>query len=614
MAAVFLTLCEELSRLQVQMLRREGSPSVLGNDAVRLLHRHAGNLEASRESAPYLPTLLRTCATLFQKAMPSIEAYEVLNTTTTLASYYIDHHYGDVNDSCTVLRSVMQLEKVETMLHKGPSNCSAPPLFSSSHNYFGALVEPAYNVAWRKLWSHHGEARTVSLLALLLAVSRVHAAQFEFSSPPDMRGLLPIKSKLQMEAKIQRCQGAREILRWMQGMKFSRLDASMCLQVMAETGLYDSFLCDKSCEVLYGSRVLVSSTQNTEILYNLGVVQHRHIHLTHFSNGINAMECNSEAIRRQVVGLAMLQVPPSPELMDGVFLHALRDRRREPKCPPAYRKERSGDSAAYSLTPQWYIDIAHGLACLHRPHQKFCLRTARCARRGIGHMSIESRCKLLYGIGGIPLSEVTPELRTSWESKVERAVAITAETLKEMPDPSDGPRVMKALQHCGIRKHPRIPPQPEIMSGSENPIDILRRAWSSTSKEGILSLSERVEPEELQRVPTATLANVLTRLANSAADTTTVPPDAYRYGPLFAAVVAYEDRISVDDALRVIHSMQRMGLASVYREPMEKLLELLWLRRFDMSELQLRQCYTVLRPLRQHDTADSIIRFCAGGH
>ncbi|RNF08394.1 hypothetical protein TraAM80_02855 [Trypanosoma rangeli] len=85
-----------------------------------------------------------------------------------------------------------------------------------------------------------------------------------------MMGLLPIKSKIQMEAKLHKCPSTRHILNSLREMQLSKLDAGICLSCLAEIGLYDAELCNVCCEVLFSTHALVTCQQFAEVIYSFG--------------------------------------------------------------------------------------------------------------------------------------------------------------------------------------------------------------------------------------------------------------------------------------------------------------------------------------------------------
>lgn len=75
------------------------------------------------------------------------------------------------------------------------------------------LITPAFQLAYDKWKRSSSNVQVISLLTLLNACSYVYGHAFHFTSlHTNMFGLLPYKNKMQMEAKLQRCYGARDIL------------------------------------------------------------------------------------------------------------------------------------------------------------------------------------------------------------------------------------------------------------------------------------------------------------------------------------------------------------------------------------------------------------------
>ncbi|KEG15231.1 hypothetical protein DQ04_00141190 [Trypanosoma grayi] len=593
MSTRFRALCEELGRLQVGMIRREGSPAHLIEEAIQAIRSNRDAVKPVRQNLPYVPLFMRSCTTLLARADQDA-AREVLDCAELLAEEYVAGNHGDVNESATVLRSLVQLSRrcdIGTCLqNKGVTPSSSPPM--------KPLVALSFNNTLQKWQQHQIRPYTSTLLALLRGTDAVYGEKFHFTPVgADIMGLLPIKGKVQMEAKVQKCLHSRGILRALREMQLSKLDAGICLSCLAEIGMYDAELCNVCCEVLFSTHALVTSQQFAQVIYSLGVLQHRHIHQKFFSSTMDFKKCNAEAVRQHVMGLAMLRQPPPNEraLMDGIFLHALR-----PTDPLEF-----GSSPDDALTPEWFVAVGHALTCLDVVHYKFRLLMARTVRRSIVHLTTQQRCKLLYGLGGVSMDTVPEELRRSWKGKVVRTVEVLTDRLQYDVDPADGPFVMNALLFAGVREHSMIPVQPDLASG-ENPVEVLLRTWATCPKERVLHLTEQIRPRHLGSEPTRTLSHVFTVIANNGSAS---PIDSYRFGPLCDAVKSHGGEMNLEEALNTIGAIQRIGIGGRYRDALMTLLENLWRQRHDMTPEQQTRCCRLMEGLGHLDMAVELLEY-----
>ncbi|KAG5490728.1 hypothetical protein JKF63_00850 [Porcisia hertigi] len=636
-------LCAELSRIQVNLLQRRGAPLLLAREGIQLLREQLPVIgtpsSVSSEISLLVPKLLRVSATVlrFVSDEDVLPALDALDLCAALTKKYTDGgHTGsciNLNDLCSLLRSISSLDDCQTRLLElseipAQSNTAASSVSSSLTSTapvhrFDSFLFPVYQRAMQ-LWSLPREMPTaISVLSLLGATSRLYGNGFHFPAvSADKNGLLPAKAKIRMEAKMQRCIGARGLLTSLREVNLNRTDAGMCLATMAQTGLYDAEVCNRSCDVLFAQHALLSSQQLCQVLFHLGTLQHRHIHQKYFSSLIEAENCNAEAVRQHVLGLAMLHQPPPNEtrLMDGVFLHALRasHAHRRQKCtrdgsscpsrsPPqedkcdaqkqntfSHRARRAIadplNDNEYVLPPEWYIDIGHGLACLDIRAPKFKLMTARHTRRSIGRLATTERCKLLYALGGMSADQVPPELRPAWHAKIERSVSIVAEKLKDI-EPHEGPYVMNALLHCGIQHHPRIPLTPQLGS-DDHPVEVLLRTWATVPKERVLELAEQIKPQHLcsttQKGPSL-LAKVATRVAATFGETSR--EESHRLEPLCVAVEAHSAEMTAEDLIKSLRALLQMGRMGPHQhDAIRQLLANLWRQRYDMERNQLAQC------------------------
>ncbi|RNF20854.1 uncharacterized protein Tco025E_03584 [Trypanosoma conorhini] len=600
MCVAFRSLCEELARLQVRMLRRDGNPAQLVVEATQMIRSRRHDIEIEQQNLPYVPVFLRSCATLLARA-DADSVHEALEAVGQLAEAYVEGNHGDVNESASVLQSLVSFARQPASDEKLHNNAgiSSPALLSSpSLSSLKSLLVPSLENTLQKWKLQQIRPHTSTLLALLRGTDAVYGEGFRFTPvSADMIGLLPIKSKIQMEAKLQKCPSARHILKSLCAMQLSRLDAGICLSCLAEIGMYDAELCNVCCEVLFSTHALVTCQQFAEVIYSLGVLQHRHIHQKFFASLMDFKKCNATALRKHAMGLAMLRQPPPSEraLMDGVFLHALR-----PTDPLEY-----GSSPEAELPSAWFVSVGHALSCLGIVHYKYRLMLARTLRRDILRLTTRQRCQLMYALGGVSIESVPEELRQSWKKKVERTVAVITERLRYDVSPADGPFVMNALLYAGVREHPMIPQQPDLVSG-ENPVEVLLRTWSTCPKERVLHLTEQIRPRHLGDEPTATLSNLFTVIANNCSASQF---DSYRFGPLCDAVRSHGGDMSIEEVLGTIAAIQRIGIGGRYRETLVVLLENLWRQRHSMTSEQQSRCCRLLERLGHLDTAVELLEY-----
>ncbi|KPA81688.1 hypothetical protein ABB37_03995 [Leptomonas pyrrhocoris] len=672
-------VCSELMRIQVQLLQRQGAPLLLAHEGVQLLRENLPGVELTTsrdaETLKLVPKLLRASSTVlrFVPDEDALAALDALDHCAAVVGQYsagghVERNYN-LHDVCSLLRSISVLDDCQGRLMElselsspscfpsssdGLSPSSRPTRVSTSSSHvsaqtkrFGALLVPVYTHAMQ-LWTLPREnASTLSILSLIDANSRVHGQSFNFPAiSADQNGLLPIKAKIHMEAKMQRCRGARGLLAALRDCAFNRVDAGMSLATMARTGLYDAEVCNRSCETLYAQHALLSSQQLCQVLFHLGTLQHRHIHQKYFSSLVEPRDCNAEAMRQHVLGLAMLRQPPPSEtaLMNGVFLHALRTthanrRHRDDgsSSSPSFYSHGDGErrhsggrrlshlspqaqraiqdplnDETYTLSPQWYIDVGHGLSCLGIQHPKYKLMVARQTRRSIGCLTTAERCKLLYATGGLSAAQVPVELRAAWKSKVDRSIAITVEKLKDI-EPHEGPCVMNALRYCDIREHPRIPRAPKL-DLDENPMDVLLRTWSTVPKERVMQLTEQIKPQHLRTSTHKAAATALTNVvAHVAATFDDVPQEqSHRLEPLCAAVDAHSAEMTVEDTMRTLQALRKMGRTGPrQQEAVRNLLMNLWTRRYDLEGEQLTRCCACVQHWPEVPEAMELLQFAA---
>eukprot|EP00796_Vickermania_ingenoplastis_P006727 gene6727-4822_t len=584
----FVSLCQELSHIQMGLLQRTDAPEVFVSRALALFKQHRQGIEVTAENAPSVPVFLRSCASIFQKVSDKehLPALSAMTDVHRVATQYVGDRLGDVNEASSVLSAVIGLDAVQRRLF------ASMPATSSDTQRFASLLRPSYTHAFHEWAQHRTAVQTLSVLSLLRGTATIHASDFHFPpSNPDQRGLLPLKSRVQMEAKMQRCPGARELVSALKSMELNRLDAGMCLTMLSEIGFYDTDLCNLACEVLHSAHAVITSQQFCQIIYSLGVLQHRHIYQRFFSSLMVPKQCNAEGIRLHTLGLAMLQQPPHSEtqLMNGIFLHALRAERQK----KTQRHDRRGGDrpppSPYELPCQWYVDVGYALSCLDVSHHKYKLLLARQARGPVRRMSTAERCKLLYALGCPDDPSVPAELKDSWDNKLRKTFSLTVRRLEDI-EVAEGPQVMHALRFCGVDQHPRIPqaPPPGTDSSKANPVEVLLRTWVNTPKERILHLAEQIDNEQLMiqgaAAPTAKLAEVVATLVKACPSPS--PRDQYRFASLCATVDLHAGELSAAESLGILSGLQKMGLTQQYDGTVRKLLDQLWASRAGMTDSQ----------------------------
>lgn len=588
-------VASELSKLQLSMLQRTDSPSAIFQKAVKILKHHKEDLVMTEGSISSVPMLLRSCATVFAKA-PAIDqqllGLEALDTVFPIAKEYVGTQCGNVNEASSVLRSITSMD--ETQRRSSPDDVTFPPSAEMASRRYSLLLRPSYAHAYHQWSLQSTTVHTMSVLALLRGTAAVHGSAFSFSSSkPDARSLLPIKDRVQMEAKMQRCQGSRELMNALKEMTLSRLDAGMGLLLMAELGFYDMDLCNMLCEVLHSSHSAVTSQQFSQIVYSLGVLQHRHVYQRYFSSLLQPKDCNADGIRQHVLGLAMLQQPPHSEksLMNGIFLHALRG-----------SKAKVGTGSPYALPLSWYVDVGYALSTLGITHHKYKIMTARQAMGGMSSLSTNEQCKLLYALGPINDPSVPEELQQNWRQRVEKSLSVVIKKLEKI-NTVDGPQVMHALRCCGVTQHPRIPQHRETAGGQkENPVEVLLRTWAQTSNEVIIGLVEQIDHHHLQGATQEGRAEQLVKVVSTLAKAcpSLSPQEFYRFAAVCNAVERTASHFTVRESITVLHGMTQMGLHEHYEDTVKQLLDGLWEKRLEMTSEESVACAAIM--VRSGDT------------
>lgn len=614
------SISRELSCLQVNLLQRNAPPSVLACAAVRLLREQRDALEIRSDvDVHHVPLFLRSCGTLIAKLPPthSLDAFESLDAIFPIASRYVHSKCGDVNESAAVLRGVLGLYEVQQRLQDAAPSSQARSMVDRK---FASLLRPCYHHAYQQ-WSKEapGRTHTLSVLSLLRGTAMLHGRDFQFPSMnPDQRGLLPIKQRVHMEAKMLRCPGSKELLNALKEMSMNRLDAGMCLTQMAELGFYDRDVCNMACEVLQSSHAIISSQQISQILYSLGVIQHRHVFQRFFSSFFVPKKCDAEGIRQHALGLAMLQQPPHSEeqLMDGIFLHALRysksrshyDRHQQQHLNLSDRGAlpvHSPSEVDKPLPYSWFLDVGYSLSCLDITHHKYKLLLSRQVRGKLPKMSTKECCKYLYAIGPPSDPEVPAALQSSWEKKVGKAMSFAFRKLEDI-EVADGPQTMHALRFCGVMKHSRLPSSTSasmgVLGGSDmgeerqpsaerNPVEVLLQTWMTTPQEQIVHLAERIVTSDLihaQRregeTPARQLAKICSVLGKACQSFS--PNHHHRFASLCTSVDHFSSTMSVDESMMVLEGLFQVGLSADCGDTIQNIISRLRRCEDEMTETQ----------------------------
>ena len=578
----FTAVCSELSRLSTQLMNREGDPQLIVNEAGEVLVANQDHLVAEAKSnLDDVPTFARACATLLRSPVGPTTELQLA----TIFDAYVTNGRGDVNDHAAVLAAAHSMWNRST-------NQSASVFPSITRGAFRRSVE---------LWaSAKKQTRTDSLISLLHA-SGVETGAFGCEvAMGDVRTLLPVKSKLKMEAKIQRSHHAREILQSMREVNLSRIDAGLCLNVMASTGLYDQQVVDTCCAVLHASNSLVSSQQFTQILYNLGVLQHRHIHQQFFANRIQLAKCTSDAVRRLAQAQAMLQMPVtnSKALMDGVFLHALR---------PVQSTSNVG------LHHSWYSDVGFALFMLGIRHHKFMLHASRTIRCDLHRMDQRQLLRVMFALGGERLENVSPDLRGAWPKKVEKVLSIASQKLEAGVPFELGGLTIQALAHCGIKEHPMIPKLPAPSSSDMNPVDMLLKIWKGAPPTQVIDLAGKIEQHHFKSAePSVQLTEVFEILAQQQheGEEQSIPEHLhYKLSTLCECVELHVLDMSLESVVRTLRSLVRIGAGDRYESARRVLLNKLWENRAALSPSNQVECCRVLEKISSVPLAMELLEF-----
>lgn len=627
------TLTAMLTERAQAVTRREGNPAELAEHSKALLFSHLDLLRppSAAEEFSDVSKLLRACAVLFRHAEAPLSALPKLAVLADVAA----EATTDVNTVTSLASSCLTIAQSFSTHSSSMTPLSAPP---STNSADVVALMPIVHTLYRKA-VHMMRQRTsflhtdtsIQLLSCCDAIYHPRSKPFVFRPMgAEMHSLLPVKGKVQMEAKVQKSGEAREMLKRFRTLKLTRVDAGMLLTVMAETGLYDPEVANDCCEVLRSSQSLLSSQQLAQIVYALGVLQHRHVHQKSFAASFDARDhVTADGMKRYALGLACLSMQhpsgSSKQLLDWLFMHGLRHREGDPMALPG----------------TWYTDCAFALACMNVVSPKFMLMTARRSRRRIGQESTHQKLRLIYALGH-PQSQMTedvpPELHSSWY-KVDKTIHVVSELLKTNVSVADGPLVSTALLHCGITSHPLIP-NVQLHHKTLNPVQQILQAWTTPLKDDLLpplctasprihsssglrkeeqsttadalKLAEQIRPHHFVVSRTAEeVTSVFSTLAFSAKCRVSRVADQEKFRTLCDTVEAHLFDLSCADLVVVLRAMQQIGIADTFHSCVARLLDRLWDVRWQLSASQMDSVCDLLDGLSHMDRAVEILEFAS---
>jgi hypothetical protein len=181
--------------------------------------------------------------------------------------------------------------------------------------------------------------------------------------------LFPIKSKHDMERKIQKFPIYRELLRELDRRipLLTRIDAHVCLRQFAVIGLFHRPIIDACIDRIMMGLAITPHQQCVDVILHLGVLGYRHVACREIVDAINTKLIGEAGLRKLLRGMAMLQIPwknseEIKEIHNHVWMFALRP---------------SGNSVT---DLGWHIDVIHALVTLNAIHYRFLLRTCRQVR------------------------------------------------------------------------------------------------------------------------------------------------------------------------------------------------------------------------------------------
>jgi hypothetical protein len=667
-AKTFGTLCHLLQDRAHALTRRTGDPWAIRREARDDIIAHLETIEPTFANVELVPEFLRNCSTLYRiGGLPAVAAQRIATLCDATTDTTLDYNVlCNVAFSCLTLQNGSALTNVQDPPHHRGSagnNTARSTPSSASHSLidigdaptaaplapaflvFPPVIKAAYDKAVTRLHTKSVAKPHTDTTIQLLKVShdiyhhknfascvssnghRRHTTPFVFHPVgAEMHSLLPVKSKVQLEAKLMRTGEARDILKTLRRLRLSRVDAGMLMGIMAECGLYDEEVANDCGGALSDSISLLSSEQVAHALFSYGVLNHRHPQLRYLASRFDASSgVTTEGMRRYALGLACLQFPLAQkrQLVDWIFMHAMRFQENDPKAP----------------RPSWYVDCVFALACLGVKSHKFSLMTARRSRRGLGDLPLQHKLRLLYALGAVRNEKVSPHLEESW-GKVGKTMDIITEVLKTNVTIQDAPIVAAALISCGYRDHPLVP-KVDIHHQQLNPVQQILTAWTTSQRESkrsdpraptvvhstkpkdgalmnreqALHLAEQIRPHHFSDASVgADITHVFQTLAFDVRCRVEGDADQQRFQSLCETVETQLYHLSLDDAALVFRAMQHIGLldAPRHKRCRDLLLEKFWSERYSMSAHVQNSLFDAMEGIEQVDRVVDLTEYIAG--
>lgn len=410
------TFVSQLDALQKAWIRREGVPQEVKRQAEYLAESSTA-LIPSLEPA-HVAGFAACCATVLRDANEAVIAAAV------------EGFQRAMEQPSTDLATLASI--AEALVVYGPRSASCAP-----------LSRAVYSRAAEELLAQRDPSPTTPrhVDATLRLGAAVHTPHFKFIPMTHCsRALLPMKPKLQMQAKLHKCPHARQLLHKLADCSLSRLDAIRWLQTLASRGFYDERVVNASCEALRSTLQVVAGRQLAQVAFALGVLGHRHVLQGLFNQHVTPTELSAEDVRRYAFGLAMLQVPPRGEVLgrlhDAVWLHT----------------RRGG-----SLPVTWHADVLYALSMCGAAQERYTVHACRTLFPLVKQLPELQLMRLMYAVGDAHTCEVRDaSLHNNWRKvkRVRKAVVARAATVTWV---GFDQRVYRdALQHAGEAPLPRV--------------------------------------------------------------------------------------------------------------------------------------------------------------
>jgi len=620
------SLSDALKDKAMSFSRRIGDPHEIVGSARSLLQQHETLIfPPSRDELLEVgPGLMRSLGTLFRLQEPPTN---VVPKITAVAAALAEQERSNANHVVAVCHTTRVLaESIRRQASFAASHTSEPSSLKSLDEVFQRSYHKSIDLMRRggNVWNLHTDA-TLQLLACCDEV--YHPARSKpFPFHPvgaEQVSLLPVKNKVQMEAKLQKSGEAREILQRIRQLRLSRVDAGSLLMQLAESGLYDADVANMCCDLLLASQSLLSSQQLAQIVYSLGVLQHRHVQQKNFLVAFNGRDkVTAEGMRRFCMGVACLSVPypgPQIQLIDWLFMHGLRFKEGDVECPPG----------------TWYIDCAFALSCMRMESCKFAVLTVRRSRRGLGQLSTHNKLRLLYAMAPYVEMPAPVDLQNSW-GKIGKSVNLVCDLLKANVAVNDGPLVTSALLHAGVRDHPLIP-KIHLRNSHCNPVQQILSAWMSAptalpkqrrtpqvptpaaaavdhpaalSTEDALRLAAQVRPHHFDTsTAVGSVSQVFYTLAFSAKCKVRHENDEERLRPLCDIATNHLKDMAVADLIALLRSMHSLGLSGVATRARQMILERLWEERTRLTDESFDALCDILETMPEFDRAIELLDY-----